>query len=68
MCAHPRGYDIIDIMETWWDSSCDWNIGMGGYKLFRKDRRGRRGGGIALYANGQLECMELLLGVDEEST
>jgi len=41
MCAHPRGYDIIDIMETWWDSSCDWNIGMGGYRLFRKDRQGR---------------------------
>jgi len=52
----------------WWDRSYDCSAGMEGYKLFRKDRRGRRGGGIALYANGQLECMELLLGVDEEST
>jgi len=66
MCAHLWGSDIIGIMETWWDSSCDWSIGMGGYRLFRKDRQGRRGGGVTLYVKDQLECMELRLGMDEE--
>jgi len=37
-----------------------------GYSLFRKDKQGRRGGGVALYDHGQLECMELHLGMDEE--
>ena len=41
---------------------------MEGYRLFRKDRQGRRGGGVLLYVNDQLECMELRLGMDEEPT
>ncbi|PKU32103.1 dtw domain-containing protein 2 [Limosa lapponica baueri] len=49
----------------WWDGSYDWNVGMEGYRLFRKDRQGRRGG-VALYE--QLERMELHLGIDEEPT
>ncbi|GAB0202830.1 hypothetical protein GRJ2_002748600 [Grus japonensis] len=67
-CAHLQGYDLIGITETWWDSSYDWSVGMEGYRLFRKDRQGRQGGGIALYVNDQLECMELHLGMDEEPT
>ena len=39
---------------------------MEGYRLFRKNRQGRQGGGIALYVSEQLECMELYLGMDEE--
>ncbi|NXW01633.1 ANR12 protein, partial [Fregetta grallaria] len=34
--------------KTWWDDSYDWSAAMAGYKLFRRDRRGRRGGGVAL--------------------
>ena len=67
-CAHLQGYDLIGIMETWWDGSYDWSVGMEGYRLFRKDRQGRQGGGITLYVNDQLECMELCLGMDEEPT
>ncbi|PKU43418.1 rna-directed dna polymerase from mobile element hypothetical protein [Limosa lapponica baueri] len=48
--------------------SCDWSVGMEGYRLFRKDRQGRRGGDVALYVNDQLECVELRLGIDEELT
>ena len=33
-----------------------------------KDRQGRRGGGVSLYVNDQLECVELWLGMDEEPT
>ncbi|GAB0210150.1 hypothetical protein GRJ2_003480800 [Grus japonensis] len=68
MCVRLQGYDLIGITETWWDSSCDWSVGMEGHRLFRKDRQGRRGGGITLYINDQLECMELHLGMDEEPT
>ncbi|GAB0193880.1 mitochondrial enolase superfamily member 1 [Grus japonensis] len=67
-CVCLQGYDLIGITETWWDGSYDWSVGMEGYRLFRKDRQGRRGGGIALYINDQLECMELHLGMDEELT
>jgi len=41
---------------------------MEGYRLFKKDRQGRQGGGVALYVNNHLECMELCLGMDEEQT
>jgi len=39
---------------------------MDGYRLFRKDRPVRRGGGVALYVKEQLECIEFCLGADEE--
>ncbi|GAB0185820.1 hypothetical protein GRJ2_001047300 [Grus japonensis] len=67
-CVRLQGYDVIGITEMWWDSSYDWSVGTEGYRLFRKDRQGRRGGGIALYVNDQLECMELQLGMEEEPT
>ncbi|GAB0196246.1 hypothetical protein GRJ2_002089900 [Grus japonensis] len=67
-CAHLQGYDLIGIPETWWDGSYDWSVGMEGYRLFRKARQGRRGRGVTLYINDQLECMELHMGMDEEPT
>jgi len=39
---------------------------MDGYRLFRKGRPTRRGGGVALYVREKLECIELCLGADEE--
>jgi len=40
--------DLIALTETWWDESRDWSVAIDGYRLFRRDRRGKRGGGIAL--------------------
>ena len=37
---------------------------MDGYRLFRRDRQGRRGGGVALYVTEGLDCMELSIGDD----
>ncbi|CAM4557941.1 unnamed protein product [Lepidochelys kempii] len=54
-----RNYDVIGITETWWDNSHDWSTVMDGYKLFRKDRQGRKGGGVALYVREQYDCSEL---------
>jgi len=66
-CACLQCYDVICITETWCDDSYDWSVGIG-YRLFRKDRQGRQGGGVALYAIDQLEFMELHLGLNEEPT
>ena len=41
VCTCLQGYDLIGIMEMWWDGSCDWSVGMEGYRLFRKDRQER---------------------------
>ena len=60
------GYDLVAITETWWDNSHDWHAVMDGYRLFRKDRPTRRGGGVALYLREQQECIELDLGANEE--
>jgi len=60
------GYDLVAIRETWWDNSHDWHAVMDVYRLFRKDRSTRRGGGVALYVREQLECIELGLGANEE--
>jgi len=64
--VQQHGYDMVAITETWWDSSHDWQATVDGYRLFRKDRPKRRGGGVALYVKEQLECTELCLGADEE--
>ncbi|XP_059575008.1 RNA-directed DNA polymerase from mobile element jockey isoform X1 [Alligator mississippiensis] len=46
-------YDLVGLTETWWDSSHDWAVHIEGYRLYRKDRVGKKGGGVALYVNEQ---------------
>ena len=55
-------YDLVAITETWWEHSHDWSAAMDGYKLFRKDSKGRRGGGVALYVKECFEVIELMTG------
>lgn len=43
----------------WWDDSHSWNVAIYDYKLFRSDRWGRRGGGVAIYTRKEIECEEL---------
>ncbi|RMC13313.1 hypothetical protein DUI87_10848 [Hirundo rustica rustica] len=47
--ARQQSYDIVAITETWWDDSHGWSTALDGYKLCRRDRKGGRGGGVALY-------------------
>ena len=47
--AQVGKYDLIAIMEIWWDESHNWNTLIENYRLFGRDRQGRRGGGVALY-------------------
>ncbi|KAJ7399311.1 hypothetical protein BTVI_116089 [Pitangus sulphuratus] len=60
--AQCHRFDIIGISDTWWDETCDWNALLDSYRLFRRDRQGTRGGGVALYVIEGLECMELTVG------
>lgn len=62
-----QSYDLIGIMEMWWDSSPDWSAPKEGYRLFRKYRVGRRGGGVELYTKEWLECMELYLRIGDKA-
>ncbi|GAB0203601.1 hypothetical protein GRJ2_002825700 [Grus japonensis] len=49
------------ITETWWDEFCDRSVATDGYMLFRRDRRGRRGRGVALYVKKWIDYVELSL-------
>ena len=44
-----ESYDIVAIMETWWNDSHSWSAVMDGYRLFKRERQGRKGSGVALY-------------------
>ncbi|KAK4827211.1 hypothetical protein QYF61_015239 [Mycteria americana] len=57
--VQQNSYDLVAITETWWDDSHDCSAAMDGYKLFRRDRQGRRGGGVALYVRECFDCVEL---------
>ena len=41
-----ESYDVVAITETWWDESHDWSATIDGYRLFRRDRQGKRGRGL----------------------
>ncbi|KAM9628635.1 uncharacterized protein ACIBXB_017819 [Morphnus guianensis] len=51
--------DIVAITETWWDDSHNWSAAMDGYKLFRRDRQGRRGCVVVLHVRECFDCLEL---------
>ncbi|GAB0203009.1 hypothetical protein GRJ2_002766500 [Grus japonensis] len=56
-----EGYDLFAITDTWWDKSHDWSMAIDGYKMYRRDRRRRRAGGVALYIKKWIDCEELSL-------
>ena len=66
VCVWLQGCYLIGIMETWWNRSHDWSAAVEGYRLFRKDRLGRQGEGVALCVREQLECTGLCLGTGWE--
>ncbi|KAK4805868.1 hypothetical protein QYF61_025735 [Mycteria americana] len=57
--VHQENDDMVAIRETWWDDSHNRSASTDGYKLFRRDKRGRRGGGVALYVRECLDSLEL---------
>lgn len=65
-CVQSQSFDLIAIIETLWNSSCDWNVVLNSCKLFGKDRLGMHSGGVALYVRWRLECIRPCLGVNDE--
>jgi len=52
-------YDLVTTTEMCWDDSHDGSAAMDGYKLCRRDRQGKTGGGVALYVRDCFDCIEL---------
>ena len=59
-----ESYDIVTITETWWNDSHCWSAVMDSYQLFKRDRQGRKGSGVAFYVKKECECMEINDGDD----
>ncbi|TRZ20739.1 hypothetical protein HGM15179_006364 [Zosterops borbonicus] len=47
--VQQQSYDVVTITEMWWDDSHTWSTALDGYRLFRRDRKGRKAEGVALY-------------------
>ena len=53
---------IIGITESWANTDItDAELGLSGYAMFRRDRIGRRGGGVILYAKDSIQAYEIKL-------
>jgi len=63
---HLESCDHVAITETWWNNSHNWDTTTEGYWLVRRDRQGRKGGGVALYVKERIDCKELLLRNSQE--
>ena len=58
---------IIGITESWATTDIsDAELGMTGYVVFRKDRLGRRGGGVILYIKESIQAYEIKLEKEAE--
>ena len=53
---------IIGITESWANTDItDAELGLRGYVMFRRDRLGRRGGGVILYVKKFIQAYEIKL-------
>ena len=53
---------IIGITESWANTDItDAELGLAGYVMFRRDRIGRRGGGVILHVNESIQAYEIKL-------
>ena len=58
--ARDKSYEVISLSETWLNSSVkNAEINIEGYKLFRQDRQGMRGGGVGVYIRVPLKAKVL---------
>ena len=55
-------HHIIGITESWaYTDITDAELGLTGYVVFRRDRIGRRGGGVILYVKESIQAYEIKL-------
>ena len=60
---------IIGITESWANNDITYyaELGLEGYVMFRKDRMGRRGGGMLLYIKETIPAYEVQLQEEADS-
>lgn len=51
----------VAVAETCWDESHNRSAVVDAYKLSRRDRRGRRAGGVALDVRGCFDCLGITI-------
>lgn len=56
---HDQDYDLIGITKAWWAQPHDWNINIGGFSLFWKDRQRIKEECVALYIKDADICSAL---------
>lgn len=61
-------FDVTALTETWLDDNFkDKELGLEGYKIFRKDRQRKRGGGVVIAVRSCFPCTRRIdLEVDAE--
>ena len=58
--ARDKNYEVISLSETWLNSSVkNAEMNIEGYKLFRQDRQGMRGGRVGFYIRVPLKAKVL---------
>ena len=58
---------IIRITESWANTDMtDAELGLTGYVMFRRDRIGRRGGGVILYVKESIQAYEIKLEMEAD--
>ena len=57
---------IIGITESWANNDTDAELGLEGYVMSRKDRIGRRGGGVLLYIKETIPAYEVQLNEEAD--
>ncbi|RMC16129.1 hypothetical protein DUI87_08341 [Hirundo rustica rustica] len=62
--VQQQSCDVVTITETWWDESHGWSTALDGYKLFRRDTKGRRVGRVALYIGEDFDAIGIETNVD----
>ena len=62
MVDEMKPHIILGITESWANNDItDAELGLEGYVMFRKDRMGRRGGGVLLYIKETIPAYEVQL-------
>ena len=64
--ATKRPADVITLNETWLSKHTP-QFKIPGYKLFRKDRIGKKGGGVAVLVATHLQCRELDINIPTDN-
>jgi len=52
-----ENYDIVTIMETWWNDSHSWSAVTDSYQFFKRDRQDKKGTAVAACVKKKYKCL-----------